>query len=77
VKRKWKSRRELVERADGQRRWDRAYQLILLWGLTEAFEVQQAQAVPVQPDSLAQEVRHEGSCICTSVDIAPSATTDN
>ena len=31
MKRQWRMRRELLATADGQRRWDRAYQELLLW----------------------------------------------
>jgi hypothetical protein len=33
MKRRWRVRREAVERPDGQGRWDQAYQAILLWSL--------------------------------------------
>ena len=29
MKREWNCRRELIERKDAQRRWDRAYQLLI------------------------------------------------
>ncbi len=33
MKRRWRVRREAVERPDGRQRWDQAYQAILLWSL--------------------------------------------
>ena len=31
MKRQWQIRRTLLARADGQQRWDRAYQQLLIW----------------------------------------------
>ncbi len=31
MKRQWRTRRQLVESRDAQRRWDRAYQCLLRW----------------------------------------------
>jgi hypothetical protein len=31
MKRQWISKRQLIEREDGQRRWDVAYQLLMQW----------------------------------------------
>jgi len=33
MKREWKKRRVLKEQADGQRRWDQAYQLLMVWSV--------------------------------------------
>ena len=33
MKRRWRVRREAVERPDARQRWDQAYQAILLWSL--------------------------------------------
>ena len=42
MKRDWRIRRELLATADGQRRWDRAYQDLLTWASPDAFGPQPA-----------------------------------
>ena len=32
MKQQWRTRRQTLPQPDGQRRWDRAYQLLLEWG---------------------------------------------
>lgn len=34
MKHHWQARRQLVERPDGQQRWDRAYEQLLRWVLS-------------------------------------------
>ncbi len=77
MKRKWQVRRELVERADGQRRWDRAYQLILGWGMSAQTTEAIKQAMVVLPAMDPEEVCNESSCICARINTASSPTTDH
>jgi len=56
MKQEWAIHRQAVQQADGQRRWDLAYQSLLKW----AKAMQQKQA------SLLQEANHESSNLCPS-----------
>jgi hypothetical protein len=74
MKRQWRTRRQVTPYPDGQRRWDRAYQLLLEW--TTAREPAQAiaatanpcavplisTALAVAPDLSSEEVEHDASC---------------
>jgi hypothetical protein len=74
MKRQWRTRRELVESSDGQRRWDRAYQCLLRWGSQVVLE-QPAEAVTgFQP---MQEVSNESCRVCASVDPTPDTRPDD
>lgn len=57
MKHEWKKRRVLVEQIDAQRRWDRAYQMLLMWttasGLCEA--TPQSNLQPFQEDKNGSE----------------------
>lgn len=68
VKRTWKVGRTLVQRSDGQRRWDLAYQRLLQW-TNEVTEVP-AQGTPLNP---TQEVKDESCHLRSCFDI--TATT--
>ena len=74
MKRQWRTRRELVESSDGQRRWDRAYQCLLRWG-SQPVPEQAAEAVTgVQP---TQEVFDESRRVRPSIDPTPSSRPDD
>lgn len=67
MKRKWEVRRNLVQRTDGQRRWDIAYQRLLQW----------TQATAAGPDQgttpiTTQEVNDESRHVCPCFDRAPT-----
>ena len=47
--RRWQVRRMGVPMADGQQRWDRAYQLLLQWAVTNAPAPAQTPAPPIPP----------------------------
>lgn len=61
MKRRWRVRREAVERPDAQDRWDRAYQTILRWSL----ENEQARA----PGANGKEEYHESGSIRPGLDL--------
>lgn len=68
MKRKWAVRRSLVQRSDGQRRWDIAYQRLLQW-------THEGAAVPDEgtPPMITQEVKDESRHLYSRIDY--SATT--
>ncbi len=74
MKRQWRTRRELVESSDGQRRWDRAYQCLLRWG---------SQVAPEQPAPTAtglpprQEVSDESGSVRASFDPTSGTGSDD
>ena len=70
MKRKWQVSRLLTAQADGQRRWDVAYQLLWQWSQEAETQVK-ATVVP------KQEKSNEYSPICTRIDSPPSTDTDN
>jgi len=53
----WQVHRETVTHPDGQRRWDRAYQLLLRWTAEPT----------VQAPSIAQEEDHAHCRVCSGV----------
>ena len=59
MKQKWEVRRTTVERLDGQRRWDIAYQRLLQW----ANEVEEVPAGGI-PDITPQEEQNESCHLC-------------
>ena len=74
MKRQWRTRREWVELADGQCRWDRAYQYLLRW----ASPIVPEQSLPAASGSLpTQEVCDENRRVCPSVDPTSSARSDH
>lgn len=67
VKRNWAIRRTLVQRVDGQRRWDIAYQRLLQW-------TQNVAAVPDESTApiTTQEVKDESRHLCPCIDPTPT-----
>src|SRR5215470_16661644 len=59
MKRQWKVQRQLQAQVDGQRRWDRVYQLLMYWS---------------QPATAMKEEAHERANwpLCTRIDSASS-----
>ena len=70
VKHEWRVRRELKASPDGQRRWDRAYQLLLEWAAT-------GDRPPSSVRREAQEGNHESGDLRAGVNPAPGAATDH
>lgn len=73
MKRQWRTRRQVLPQPDGQRRWDRAYQLLLAW--TTPSEAANATADPPPVPLVAalrstQEVEHAGCHVCARLDPA-------
>ena len=68
MKRQWRVRREVMERPDARRRWDRAYQSILRWSL----ETDQHS----DPSVNGKEGYHEGSAIRPGLDLSAGQTPD-
>ena len=60
MKHQWQKRRTVQEREDGQKRWDRAYLLVL--------EI--AQTVQPKPVEDFREVNHASSDVCPRIDPA-------
>jgi hypothetical protein len=73
--RHWQVRRQMLATADGARRWDRAYSLILGWGLPE---VQASSMGTGATSRAAQELPHEDGSLRACLDGAssPGQTTD-
>jgi hypothetical protein len=69
MKRRWRVRREAVERPDAKQRWDRAYQSILRWSL----ENEQARA----PGVNGKEEYHESGGIRPRLDLSAGQTCDD
>jgi uncharacterized protein (UPF0548 family) len=70
MERQWQKRRRLVAQADGQRRWDRAFQALLQWSAHEPGALKGLGAA-------TQEVDDESSGVCACLDAAPSADPDH
>jgi hypothetical protein len=74
----WRLCRTLQEHRDGQRRWDRTYQLLLQWAQTPdtpPSEPSQRPSVAVQPPlTRPLEVSHASRDLCPGLD--PAANTD-
>ena len=79
MKHQWRMRRQFHQHPDGQRRWDRAYQLLLQWTTppptpeADSTEVDSTEADstmgPVLPPQLTEptplEVSHAPSHLCS------------
>src|SRR5512142_1700399 len=72
MKHDWRTTRRLQPHPDGQRRWDRAYQLILEWAATGTTP---GRPLPDSPASstLAQEITDEYRDLCACLDSTPGA----
>ena len=66
MKRRWRVRREAVERPDGRQRWDQVYQAILLWSL----ENEQARA----PGANGKGEYHESGGVRSGLDLSAGQT---
>jgi hypothetical protein len=66
MKRKWQVRRSMVERLDGQRRWDCAYQCLLRWVSEAASQANNNSPSSAQREEQANESRHLHSCFNTT-----------
>lgn len=60
----WQVHRDTVVHSDGQRRWDRAYQLLLGWA---------DEVLATQPPAVIQEDDDEHRFVCTGLDQPPTA----
>jgi len=69
MKRDWRIRRELLARPDGDRRWDRAYQELLLW-------TDPALATPT-PGQVEREQADACRDLCAGIDAAAGAGADD
>ena len=67
MKRRWRVRREAVERPDGRQRWDQAYQAILLWSLENEQEVR-------APGANGKGEYHESGGIRSGFDLSAGQT---
>lgn len=74
MKRQWQVHRQFQAAAEGERRWDQAYQQLLKWDFRS-----ERPAVPLlRPPSLPSlEVTHENGYLCTRIDRAPDPGTDH
>ena len=70
MKKEWQVNRTVVERSDGQRRWDMAYQLLVRWAMEPTVE-QQSTNTP------CQEHEHEDSFVYPSIDPLPNAKSNH
>lgn len=60
----WQVHREIIAQADGQRRWDRAYQLLLRWA---------DETLPASSPLITQEDDHACCRVCPGLDQSPTA----
>ncbi len=64
MKRQWKIKRQLQATADGQKRWDQAYQLLLR---AETAQSPGAEgSVPPMPQTIAPQEKTDESCALRS-----------
>ena len=68
----WVVRRQAVGHSTAQRRWDRAYQLLLQARVPPV----SLSALPAAPRDAAEESHHAGSCVCPGFEPAPGAGAD-
>jgi hypothetical protein len=68
----WTVRRTLVGHPAAQRRWDRAYQLLL-----QAAAPARMPALPAAPWDAAEESRHASSRLCSGFEPAPGPGADH
>ncbi len=70
MERRWRVRREAVERPDAKQRWDRAYQSILRWSLESDQEAR-------PPGANGKEEYHESGGIRPGLDLSAGQTPDD
>ena len=70
MKRSWNKRRTTVARTDAQRRWDRAYQLLIEWS-----SCQSPTAIAEQCHN--EENNNENSNLCASINSDTITTTEH
>ena len=70
MKRKWQVRRAVVERPDGQRRWDLAYQLLLGWAMEPTGD-------PLPGGAPSQENEHEDRPVYPGIDTLSNAKSNH
>ena len=64
MKHQWTIRRQFNQHQDGEQRWDRAYQYLILW--TKAPGPCQ-EAISEEKSEPMQEVDHANSSLCSSL----------
>ena len=64
MNRTWQIHRDTVAHLDGQRRWDRAYQLLLRWA---------DEVLAAQPPAITQEDDDAHCFVCPGLDQSPTA----
>jgi hypothetical protein len=76
MRHQWRLRRTFQEHQDGQRRWDRAYQLLLEWGQApDAPRLDPSQRPSIAHHQLITtpvEVPYACSDLCSGLDPAPN-----
>ena len=70
MKRKWQVRRSVVERSDGQRRWDIAYQLLVRWAM-------EPTGYSLPDGTPSQENEHEDRPVYPSIDALSNAKSNH
>jgi hypothetical protein len=70
MKQEWHVSRTFIERTDGQRRWDYAFQFLLRWAM------EQSASVALAP-SHQQENQDEDSLLCSCFDQSPTTESDH
>jgi hypothetical protein len=70
----WTVRRRMVGHAAAQRRWDKAYQLILQTVILQTgLALPGTPALPAAPWDVAEESRHASSRLCSGLEPAPGS----
>ena len=72
MQREWRIRRALLGTADGQRRWDRAYQDLLAWTCPD-----QVAPTTLVGERVRKESADAGRDLCAGVDATPGAGADD
>lgn len=72
MKQAWQVQRSLIERPDGFRRWDYAYQCLLQWAQPTAGSAEE----PLR-SSPPQEASHERRDLCPRLDAEPTTNPDH
>ena len=73
MKQKWQVQRSMIERMDGQRRWDCAYQCLLRWA-NQAVSVRSNDSLQfAQQEVESDESRH----LCSGLNTASTENADH